>query len=335
MNQADAPTLSVVIPVYNESPEQLAQTLAALGAELEGSPWRAPEVVIVDDGSELPVTSPVVAAAVVRLIRQPNRGRFEARRAGIEAARGEHVLLLDSRVTLDRGGLAWVAEQVAAGAQAWNGHCVTDNLASPYARFWDIIVQAAWSDYLRDPKTTSFGIEEYDRYPKGTGHFLAPRVWLLEALAEFDTLYDDSSLASDDTHLLRSIARRDRIHISPQFGSSYHGRESFGPFMRNTLYRGTTFVDGHIRRGSRFRPVVLAAVPASLAGVAVAARHPRLGATGLLGLGLAGTAFARRQGRSLHESAAFGALVPPFAVVYSAGVWRGVLMALRGRGDRS
>jgi glycosyltransferase involved in cell wall biosynthesis len=327
-----APRLSVVIPTYNESTERFAQTLHALDAALEASPWRQPEIVVVDDGSSPPVAPCEMKSADVHVIRQANRGRFEARRVGIEAARGEHVLLLDSRVTLHPHSLGWVAQRVMEDdAQAWNGHCVTENLASPYARFWDVVVQAAWSDYLRNPRTTSFGIADYDRYPKGTTQFLAPRSWLLDALAGFDSLYADSALVSDDTHLLRAIAARDRIHISPLFSSSYQSRESPGPFVRQTLYRGTTFFDGHSRSGSRFQPVALGALPASLLGAAVALRHPRAGLAGLGALGAAGALFAHRQGRSPREAASFGVLVPPFAIVYSAGIWRGALMALRNR----
>jgi hypothetical protein len=318
-----------VIPIYNEAAERFAETLNALDEALRGSPWRAPELVIVDDGSSPPVVARDLACAEVRLIRQENRGRFEARRTGVVAARGEYVLLLDSRVTLDPESLKWVAARVAEGARAWNGHCVTDNLASPYARFWDIIVQAAWSDYLRDPRTTSYGIEDYDRYPKGTTHFLAPRDWLLEALADFDSLYADHAIANDDTQLLRSIARRDRIHISPRFSSRYHSRESLGPFIRHTYHRGTVFFDGHSRRGARFRPVALGTLPGSLVGAAIAARHPRAGAAGLVALGVAGAAFARRRGRAASEVLSFAAMVPPFALVYTAGIWRGALTAAR------
>jgi glycosyltransferase involved in cell wall biosynthesis len=326
-----SPTLSVVIPIYNESQDQFSETLRALAVALRLSVWREAEVVIVDDGSDSPVSTPVVAGAEVRVIRQDNRGRFEARRVGIDVARGEYVLLLDSRVTLEPDALRWVATQVEEGASAWNGHIVTANRGSPYATFWDVITYAAWGDYLRDPKTTSFGIEDYDRYPKGTTQFLAPRSWLLDALKEFDTLYSDVSLASDDTHLLRPIARRDRIHISPNFASRYHSRESFGPFVRHTFHRGTVFLDGHSRRGSRFRPVVLGALPASLMGAIFAVRHPRAALSALGGLSVAGALFARRQGRPIREAASFGALVPPWAIAYSAGIWRGALMALRSK----
>lgn len=328
MGVGASPTLSVVVPIYNESQAQFAETLAALAVALELSSWRAPEVVIVDDGSEPPVPSVVVGSADVRVIRQPNQGRFEARRVGIDAARGEYVLLLDSRVTIEPDALRWVCGQVQAGASAWNGHTVTANLTTPYSRFWDVITFAAYGDYLRQPKTTSYGIDDYDRYPKGTGHFLAPRSWLLDAISDFETLYEDLGLSSDDTHLLRSIARRDRIHISPMFASSYQSRESLIPFLRHTLRRGTTFVDGHSRRGARFRPVVLGTLPASLVGLILAVRHPRAAVAGLGGMSLAGALFARRQGRPAREAARFGALVPPFALAYSLGIWRGLVLAV-------
>jgi glycosyltransferase involved in cell wall biosynthesis len=108
--------------------------------------------VIVDDGSSPPVSAPQLGGTEVRLIRQENRGRFEARRAGIEAARGAYVLLLDSRVTLDPESLRWVAERVADGDQAWNGHCVTGNLASPYARFSSCRPRGGITCAIREPR---------------------------------------------------------------------------------------------------------------------------------------------------------------------------------------
>ena len=98
-------TLSVVIPVCDERPEDLATTLGALSQGLRSSGWADPEVVIVDDGSARPVLAPDVPGARVRVLRQHNQGRFVARRTGIEAATGEYVLLLDARVTLDPPGV--------------------------------------------------------------------------------------------------------------------------------------------------------------------------------------------------------------------------------------
>jgi hypothetical protein len=205
------------------------------------------------------------------------------------------------------------------------------NLDSPFAQFWNVLTHAAFADYLDDPRTTSFGVDDYDRYPKGTGHFLAPRAWLLEAIADFSSQYADSRFSSDDTHMLRAIAARDRIHISPGFASVYRNRDALRPFLRHALHRGTTFYDGFFRPGTRFFPVVVASFPASLAGVAVALRRPRLAAGTWVALSGLGAGFARRRGRSVRETASFGTLIVPFAAAYCAGIWRGAWLAARNR----
>lgn len=326
--------LSIVVPVYNEAAQELELTLRAAGAAARAAPWREAEIVVVDDGSDPPVGAPQLEGLEVRVVRQPNSGRFAARRAGIEAARGDYVLLLDARVTLEPTALSWVAEQVAEGRHAWNGHCLMARTDNPYARFWNVLTHAAFSEYLDAPRTTSFGLEEYDRFPKGTGHFLAPRAWLLEAIGDFSSRYEDTRFASDDTHLLRAIAERDRIHISPSFASAYRNRDALGPFLRHALHRGTTFFDGFARPGTRFFGVVVAAFPLSVGGTALALARPRAAATAAAALAAAGGAYARRRGRPQEEALAFAVLLPPFAVAYAAGVWRGAWLALSGRRRR-
>lgn len=326
-----SPSLSVVIPIYNERADDVATTLEGLSAALLRSPWRDPELIVVDDGSDPPVAVPQVPGANVRIIRQANRGRFEARRAGIDNARGEYILLLDARVTIDPGSLAWVADRVAEQESAWNGHCLMANLDSPFAQFWNVLTHAAFADYLDDPRTTSFGEDDYDRYPKGTGHFLAPRAWLLAAIADFRSQYADSRFSSDDTQMLRAIAARDRIHISPSFASVYRNREAMRPFLRHAVHRGTTFYDGFFRPGTRFFPAVASSFPGSMAGVALALWRPRTAAAAALAVSGLGAGFAHNRGRPARETASFGMLIVPFATAYCAGIWRGAWLAARNR----
>jgi glycosyltransferase involved in cell wall biosynthesis len=324
-------SLSIVVPVYNERDDDLRQTLDRVSDEVIDSSWERPEIVIVDDGSEPPVQMPVGRAVPTRVVRRPNGGRFEARRTGIAAAEGEYVLLLDSRTTLEPGGMAWVAKRVEAGDRVWNGHCMMANLSSPYARFWNVMTHSAFADYLDNPRTTSFGIEEYDRYPKGTTHFLAPRAWLMDAISSFDSYYEDTRNSNDDTQMLRALAARDRIHISPQFASLYRNREALRPFLSHAVHRGTVFFDGFGRRGTRFFPVVIASLPTSVVAVAVGLRHPWLGLRAALGLSGAGALLALRRRRPLTEALSFGLLVAPFSVAFSAGIWHGAWLALRDR----
>ena len=264
--------LSVVIPAYNAR-EHIAGTIGALAVALKRSGWPA-ELVVVDDGSTDGTADQACAAASgrmpIRVVRQPNTGRFAARRAGIEAAKGTHILLLDSRVQLAPDALAFVHRRLSE-TQVWNGHVHVVAEGNPFGAFWNVLVRLAWADYFAAPRTTTFDARTFDRFPKGTGCFLAPRTLLLEAVGAFRSRYEDLRLANDDTPLIRWIAEREPIGISPDFSCRYTPPATLGSFLRHAEHRGVVFLDGHGRSQSRFFPAVVAFYPVSaiLAGVAL------------------------------------------------------------------
>ena len=98
-------------------------------------------------------------------------------------------------------------------------------------------------------------------------------------------------------------------------------------FLTHAVHRGTTFFDSFGRRKTRFFPVVAASLPLSLVGAALATRHPRVALASTFAAAGGGVAFALRRRRPLADALAFGALLTPFAVAFSAGIWRGALMA--------
>jgi glycosyltransferase involved in cell wall biosynthesis len=324
--------LSVVMPVFDEAPH-LRGTIDALVEALEPSGFVA-ELVLVDDGSTDGSSEAARDALEDRIpltvVTQPNRGRIEARRAGIDAARGESVLLLDGRVRLRPGSLAFVAERVRASEAVWNAHVHVETEGNPYGAFWNVLLELAWRDYFADPRTTSFGLEEFDRYPKGTTCFLVPKTLMTDALDAFRSRYADLRHANDDTPVIRWIAARERIHISPSFSCDYRPRATLGSFVRHSVHRGTVFLDGHGRPESRFFPVVAAFFPVS-AGLALASlRRPALAPAVAVTAAAAAGAVAAAAGRSRFEMAAFAALAPVFGAAYGVGMWRGLgLLAQR------
>jgi glycosyltransferase involved in cell wall biosynthesis len=332
-----SPSLSVVMPVHNES-EHLAGTIDALAEAVARSGLEA-ELIVVDDGSDDGSGDVALAAAAGRLpievLAGPREGRFRARRAGLDAAKSETVLLLDARVRLHPGALKFLARVLSAELPVWNGHVVPSTNGNPFGAFGDVLVHLAWSDYFADPRRTSFGLEDFDRFPKGTGCFVAPRLLLLEGMDSFAPRVSDWRFVSDDTQLIRWIAARHRVQLSPEFGCDYQPRASLRAFLSNALYRGSTFVDGHGRPESRFFPVVVGFFPVSVALALLTVRRPVTAPVLVALTAAAAGVVAARARRPAFETLSFAALAPVYAAAHGAGMWRALAVLARDRVRRA
>lgn len=88
--------LSVVMPVYNTAPEMLDRSVKSLLAQT----YQDMEIVLVDDGSGEETCRKLEELAAqdtrIRVLHQENRGASAARNAGIRAAKGRYLALMDS-----------------------------------------------------------------------------------------------------------------------------------------------------------------------------------------------------------------------------------------------
>ncbi len=132
--------LSVIMPAYNEG-ASIAAVLAKVGAQLPDA-----ELIVVDDGSA-DNTADLAAGAGATVIRQPyNKGNGAAVKAGIRAARGDVVLLLDADGQHDPADLPRILEPigpydlvVAARTRASN---------ATWTRGWGNAALNAFASYL-------------------------------------------------------------------------------------------------------------------------------------------------------------------------------------------
>ncbi|MEI4278109.1 glycosyltransferase family 2 protein [Klenkia terrae] len=326
--------LSVVVPVFNEQTwirtciEALVTSAARASLPLD--------LVVVDDGSTdgtPQVLAELSAEHGFTVVHQPNAGRLTARATGLARAREPWVLLLDSRVITGPDSLSWVRRAVAADPDrlVWCGHVDVATDGNLFAAYWAGLVKIGWRRYTADPRLVSFGAEEFDAYPKGTGCLLLPRELLAEAGASFRSLYDDPDLASDDTRLLRHVAGRTPIWLTPDFRFDYHGKQGARGFVKQCWFRGTTFVDGYLGQPGPVRRALLAALAGGGVLALLGLRRPALGAVGLGAVTVAVPAVVATVGGGRDEVVAGAVLTPVFVASFGAGVLRGLVLAARSR----
>jgi hypothetical protein len=269
MNADGFNKLSVVIPAYN-SAGWITQCLHHLSIAVGSAGVFDIEVIVVDDGStdgtgEEARRFPDLA---VHLVSQSNLGRFQARENGLAICTGSHVLFLDTRVFLDRSSLAFVIPFLAEPQTSlWTAHVKANTTRNPLARFWRGIESVFWRRYMKDPATTSFGLDDFDYYPKGTTALIAPINLIRNAIAAFRPTVADWRKVNDDTALLRYAAERTRINISPHYACTYNARTNLKAFLHHANHRGSVLIDGYLRRGTRLNVLIwltFAIVPVGL-----------------------------------------------------------------------
>lgn len=203
---AAAPLFTVLVPLYRTPGDHFREMLDSVLAQTEPSF----EVVLVDDGSEDAALSALLADAAaadprVRVVALPeNQGISGASAAGLDAARGEFVALLDHDDTLEARALAVVRDAIA--------------------RFPDVDVLYTDEDQLHEGEVSPifhkpvFSPERL-RGQNYTGHLSIYRRSLLAEVGGFRLGYDGSQ---DYDLVLRATERARRVVHIPDV--VYHWR---------------------------------------------------------------------------------------------------------------
>lgn len=177
------PFFSIVIPTYNR-PEPLTTCLQFL-TRIE-YPRDRFEVIVVDDGSEVPL-EPVIASfhdqLDIALIKQPNAGPAAARNTGAKQAKGKFLAFTDDDCMPAPDWLQALEKRLATvpdrivGGQTINA--LTDNLFSTTSQ---IIISVGYAHCNADPDRASFF----------TSNNLAVPADLFRALGGFDVSFTTS-----------------------------------------------------------------------------------------------------------------------------------------------
>jgi hypothetical protein len=333
--------LSVVIPSYN-SARWLPSTLAALAAAVRAADLVV-EVLVVDDGSTDDTHAVVQSLeagfpGALQVVAQSNGDRFMARWAGLQRARSETVLLLDSRVLLAPDALRNYLDALRENPaqSAWNGYVVTDPASPLVGLFWEVPTHVFWGGFLRSPHPVHLTRDTFDSAPKGTGLFIAARDDLEAAfLASWPE--GDARLVSDDTKILRHIAEITSIRLEPGIAATYRPRTTVRGFLHHSFDRGTLFVDSYAGTSHTRSAVLLAlallpfvAAAALIILIALGMWPLALGLVCLLVVAaLSPVAIAAYNRCTPRGMLAFVVFLPVFGVPFWLGLLRGVVIHRR------
>ena len=116
---SSAPDISVVVPVYNEE-ENVATLQNEISRALSGKKF---EIIFVDDGSSDTTAARIERRSEIRVLRfEKNAGQSAATYAGLHAARGATVILMDGDLQNDPADIPKLLAEMARGADLVCGY---------------------------------------------------------------------------------------------------------------------------------------------------------------------------------------------------------------------
>jgi glycosyltransferase involved in cell wall biosynthesis len=119
--EAPGPAVSVVVPLYNEE-ESVAILQTELLAALQGLDY---EIIFVDDGSTDQTLARLTNSPEIRVLRfEKNAGQSAAMYAGLQAARGAAVVLIDGDLQNDPADIPRLLVELEQGADLVCGYRV-------------------------------------------------------------------------------------------------------------------------------------------------------------------------------------------------------------------
>lgn len=149
-----SPAVSVVVPVFNEE-ENLPILQSELRAALGGLDH---EIIFVDDGSTDRSADKIERASNVRILRfEKNTGQSAALYAGIKAARGQTIVMIDSDLQNDPADIPSLVAEISRGADLVCGYRAQrkDKFAKRLtSRIANFVRSRFTKDYVRDTGCT-------------------------------------------------------------------------------------------------------------------------------------------------------------------------------------
>jgi glycosyltransferase involved in cell wall biosynthesis len=155
MNEmTNTPAVSVVVPVFNEE-ENMSILQSELTTALAGRDY---EIVFVDDGSSDRTVEKIENSPRVRILRfDKNRGQSAAIYAGVRAARGATIVLIDGDLQNDPADIPKLLDEIERGADlvcGYRAHRKDTIVKRVTSRIANFVRSRFTKDHVRDTGCT-------------------------------------------------------------------------------------------------------------------------------------------------------------------------------------
>jgi len=242
----------VIVPVYNGE-DVLEACLESITTQENAVIGEDYSVLVIDDGST-DRTVEIASRFPVELISlEKNCGRTAARLTGVQNARAERLLFVDSRVTIPPNLLALLHQFDSYPAVL--GVAETKKGAGALSFFDTILFLIRRKYYGREnhPMTGEGKFltpGNFKRTPKGTTLTLIDR----ELFVKCSPMRSGKDV-SDDTILFHNLVFREKVSvlISPGIKFKYNPARRFWPFLVGLYERGLKFGDFYLTNGGYFQ----------------------------------------------------------------------------------
>lgn len=259
---SSSPAFSVIIPTYS-GVETIGYTLTGIATQEATINY---ELIIVIDGPNKEISRIAQEAkkefarkGVETVIKQfkENRGRFEARLAGAQAASADRLLFIDDRVRLDNSFFDYIKQSNEKAImpnviELGTTNIISLTLGMLRKRIYGKKLGAKFADYYIDT-------QNFESSPKGTaGLYVKKDVFLIACQKVKASNKKSTKHVNDDTKILRTIVDdNNKIMRAAKLNIYYLPRESFREALRHLYNRGPLFVDYYIKPNTRFFPLLV------------------------------------------------------------------------------
>jgi len=233
---SSTPLVSIIIPVYNSEP-YLEECIDSIINQT----YRSIEIILINDGStdrshEIAKSYPIKDDRII-VLSQPNRGVSAARNAGLNVAKGEYVLFVDSDDTIREDSV----EVLCRHAMVSNTEVVLGNMCFCYPDgkqefFFKRSTELSKYPLLSGEQCFS-QLVKINAFPPSSCLFFTKRSFILKR----QLFFEEGIVHEDELWCIKALVCAPKVSVMDFFFYSYRVRQ--GSIMRsdNKKYRIYSF----------------------------------------------------------------------------------------------